>query len=104
MTTIKKSFGVRGVADYETLMRIQELISLAKGQYTFVGKAEIDTEKITYYKFGMKLGFHRHATNGLVTNEQGIIRYCGITAPELLDSQVLSDLCSLFGMSRQFHI
>ena len=98
MTTIKKSFGVRGVADYETLMRIQELISLAKGQYTFVGKAEID------YKFGMKLGFHRHATNGLVTNEQGIIRYCGITAPELLDSQVLSDLCSLFGMSRQFHI
>lgn len=49
MITIQKSFGVQGVADYDTLIRLQELIALSRNQYP-VGKAIIDTEKITFYK------------------------------------------------------
>lgn len=53
---------------------------------------------MTYYKFGMKLGIQRFATNGLVVNEQGIIRYCGTFIPEIIDRQILTDLCVLFNM------
>lgn len=98
MTTIEKTYGVRGVSDYLTLVRLQELISLAKQQYGWVGKAIIDAEKITYYKFGLKLGIHRFATNGLVVNEEGIVRDCGTSFPEIMDTQVLTDLCVLFNM------
>lgn len=98
MIKIEKTYGVRGVVDDFTLVRLQELISLAKQQYGLVGKAVIDTEKITYYKFGLKLGLCRFATNGLVVNENGIIRDCGISFPEIMDRQVLTDLCVLFNM------
>lgn len=98
MIKIEKTYGVRGVADYQTLIRLQELISLAKQQFGLVGKAVIDAEKITYYKFGLKLGIHRFATNGLVVNENGIVRDCGVTLPEVIDRQVLTDLCVLFNM------
>lgn len=102
MIKIEKSYGVRGVADYATLVRLQEVISLAKQQYGLVGKAVIDTEKISYYKFGLKLGIHRFATNGLVVNEAGIIRDCGSFIPEIIDRQVLTDLCVLFNMRSNF--
>ena len=102
MIKIEKTYGVRGVSDDLTLSRLQELISLAKQQYGLVGKAVIDTEKITYYKFGLKLGFHRFATNGLVVNENGIIRDCGISFPEIIDRQVLTDLCVLFNIKAKF--
>lgn len=78
MIKIEKTYGVRGVYNDLTLVRLQELISLAKQQYGLVGKAVIDTEKITYYKFGLKLGIMRLATNGLVVNEYGIIRDLGM--------------------------
>ena len=97
MITIQKSFGVQGVADYDTLIRLQELIALSRNQYP-VGKAIIDTEKITFYKFGLKLGIARFATNGLVVNEQGIIRYCGYMIPEVQARQVMTDICILFGV------
>lgn len=99
MIKIEKTYGVRGVADYQTLIRLQELISLAKQQYGLVGKAVIDAEKITYYKFGLKLGLHRFATNGLVVNEEGIVRDCGTFIPDVIDRQVLTDLCVLFNMN-----
>ena len=99
MIKIEKTYGVRGVSDYLTLVRLQELISLAKQQYGLVGKAVIDTEKITYYKFGLKLGISRFATNGLVVNENGIVRDCGASFPEVIDRQVLTDLCVLFNMN-----
>ncbi|MDO5334239.1 MAG: hypothetical protein Q4F93_09540 [bacterium] len=102
MIKIEKTYGVRGVSDYSTLIRLQELISLAKQQYGWVGKAVIDTEKITYYKFGLKLGLLRFATNGLVVNENGIICDCGIFVPEVIDRQVLTDLCVLFNMDANF--
>ena len=89
MITIQKSFGVQGVADYDTLIRLQELIALSRNQYP-VGKAIIDTEKITFYKFG------------LVVNEQGIIRYCGYMIPEVQDRQVMTDICILFGVKCNF--
>lgn len=101
MITIQKSFGVQGVADYETLIRLQELMALSRNQYP-VGKAIIDTEKITFYKFGLKLGIARFATNGLVVNEQGIIRYCGYMIPEVQDRQVMTDICVLFGVKCNF--
>lgn len=102
MIKIEKTYGVRGVADYQTLIRLQELISLAKQQYGLVGKAVIDAEKITYYKFGLKLGLHRFATNGLVVNEEGIVRDCGTFIPDVIDRQVLTDLCVLFNMNANF--
>lgn len=102
MIKIEKTYGVRGVADYQTLIRLQELISLAKQQYGLVGKAVIDAEKITYYKFGLKLGLHRFATNGLVANEEGIVRDCGTFIQDVIDRQVLTDLCVLFNMNANF--
>ena len=47
MITIEKTYGVKGVANDATMLRLQELIFLAKKQYGLVGKAVIDTEKIT---------------------------------------------------------
>lgn len=102
MIKIEKTYGVRGVYNDLTLVRLQELISLAKQQYGLVGKAVIDTEKITYYKFGLKLGIMRLATNGLVVNEYGIIRDCGMFFPEIIDRQVLTDLCILFNVKINF--
>lgn len=101
MITLQKSYGVQGVADYGTLVRLQELIALSRNQYP-VGKAVIDTEKITFYKFGLKLGYAWFATNGLVVNEQGIIRYCGYMIPEVQDRQIMTDICVLFGVNCHF--
>lgn len=97
MITIEKTYGVRGTENDETLMRLQEVIALSKNQYGWVGKAIIDTEKITFYKFGMKLGLARHSTNGFVVNEMGIIRHVGYIVPEIQDRQVLTDVYRLFG-------
>lgn len=102
MIKIEKTYGVKGVADYSTLIRIQELIALAKQQYGLVGKAVIDAEKISYYKFGLKLGIQRLSTNGLVINEWGIIRDCSRFTPEVLDRQILTDLCTLFNIRASF--
>ena len=55
MITIEKTYGVKGVANDATMLRLQELIFLAKKQYGLVGKAVIDTVKNTYSKFGLKL-------------------------------------------------
>lgn len=96
MIKIEKTYGVRGVYDESTLVRLQELIALSKQQFGWVGKAVIDAEKITFYKFGLKLGISRFATNGLVVDENGIIRDCGMSFPEITDRQVLTDLCVLF--------
>ena len=97
MITVQKTYGVQGVEDNITLVRIQELIALSKQQFGWVGKAIIDPEKITFYKFGLKLGISRLATNGLVVNECGIIRNVGLIIPEVHDMQVLRDVYELFG-------
>ena len=97
MITVQKTYGVQGVEDDITLVRIQELIALSKQQCGWVGKAIIDPEKITFYKFGLKLGISRLATNGLVVNECGIIRNVGLIIPEVHDMQVLRDVYELFG-------
>lgn len=104
MITIEKTYGVKGVANDATMLRLQELIFSAKKQYGLVGKAVIDTEKITYSKFGLKLGLHRLSTNGLVVTENGIIRYDGILNPIVYDKQILRDLCCLFDTSCLFLI
>lgn len=93
---IEKSYGVQGVADDITLVRLQELIALYKEKCP-VGKAVIDTEKITFYKFGLKTGILRFATNGIVVNEMGIIRMNGWLVPEIWDREILTDVYKLFG-------
>lgn len=45
MIKIEKTYGVKGVSDYTTLMRLQELISLYKEEVGWVGKVIIDAEK-----------------------------------------------------------
>ena len=102
MITIEKTYGVRGVANEETLVRLQELIAITKEQYGWVGKAVIDAEKITFYKFGLKLGIARFATNGLVINESGIIRDVGFELPLIKDVKILSDLSMLLGKPTDF--
>ena len=94
--TIEKTYGVRDVADDLTLVRLQELIALYKEKIP-VGKVVIDTEKITYYKFGLKTGIQRHATNGILVNEMGIIRANGIIKPMIWDREILTDIYVLFG-------
>ena len=100
MIKIEKTYGVQGVENDMTAMRLQELIALAKQQYGWVGKAVIDTEKITYYKFGLKLGISRHATNGLLVDEMGIIRYVGNLVPIIEDREVLNNVYALFHRRR----
>lgn len=95
MTTIEKTYGVRDVAGDKTLIRLQELISIYKRQCP-VGKVVIDTEKMTFYKFGLKLGIYRFATNGLVVNEDGVIRDCRFEYPVIYDKQILRSLYDLF--------
>ena len=102
MITIEKTYGVKGVENDLTMVRLQELIALAKKQYGWVGKAVIDTEKIMYTKFGLKLGLSRLSTNGLVVRENGIIRYDGFLNPIVYDKQILRDLYRLFGKNCPF--
>ena len=102
MITIEKTYGVKGVENDLTMVRLQELIALAKKQYGWVGKAVIDTEKIMYTKFGLKLGLSRLSTNGLVVSENGIIRYDGFLNPIVCDKQILRDLYRLFGKNCPF--
>ena len=97
MIKIEKTFGIRGAANDETILRLQEVIADAIKQYGWVGKAVIDAEKIMVYKFGLKLGFARHSINGLVVDENGIIRYVGFSGLEIMDRQILTDLYVLFG-------
>ncbi|MBR1834885.1 MAG: hypothetical protein IJ785_05215 [Bacteroidales bacterium] len=97
MIKLEKTYGVRGVANDITLFRIQELIAIEKQQVGLVGKAVIDTEKITFYKFGLKLSVCRFATNGLVINEEGIIRYAGTDVPAIYSKDILRDVYALFG-------
>ena len=97
MIKIEKTYGARGVANDITLFRIQELIAIEKQQLGLVGKAVIDTEKITFYKFGLKLGICRFAPNGLVINEEGVIRYAGTDIPSVYDRELLREVFKLFG-------
>ena len=97
MIKIEKTYGVRDVANDITLFRIQELIAIEKKQFNLVGKAVIDTEKITFYMFGLKFGIYRFATNGLVINDEGIIRYSGIGTPRIYDKTILREVYDLFG-------
>lgn len=96
MIKIEKTQGVKDAANDLTIFRLQEVIVSARCQYTWVGKAIIDTEKITFSKFGMKLGLARHSTNGFVVSEDGTIRYTGLLVPVIEDRQILTDLYNLF--------
>lgn len=94
--TIEKSYGIRGVANDMTLVRLQEVIALSKEQYGWVGKAVIDAEKITFYKFGLKLGLARHAVSGFSVDRDGIIKYVGFLVPIIHNHEVLRDVYKLF--------
>ena len=74
MITIEKTQGVQ-TTDQLTCVRIQEIILAYKQQHP-IGKVVIDAEKITFYKFGLKLGFARHSANGIVYNN-GNLSYVG---------------------------
>ena len=95
MIKVEKTYGVRGVANDKTLIRLEELISIYKERCP-IGKVIIDTEKITFYKFGLKTGIARFATNGLVVNEEGIIRDCSLENPVITDKTLLESLYNLF--------
>lgn len=102
MIKIEKTYGVQDVENDMTALRLQELIALAKKQYGVLGKAIIDTEKITYYKFGLKLGISRHATNGLLVDEMGVIRYVGYSVPIIENREILTNIYILFNRNCHF--
>lgn len=97
MTTIEKTRGIQGAENDITLLRLQEVIALGVEQYGWVGKAIIDAEKITFYKFGIKLGIAWHFNNGFVVNELGIIRHIGFIVPKVQDREILTNIYKLFG-------
>lgn len=97
MVTIEKTFGVKDAADDAALTQIQQVIASASQQFGWVGKAVIDPEKITFYKFGIKLGLARLSVAGLVVNEQGVIRYTGLRLPVVMDREILTNVYILFG-------
>lgn len=96
MIKIEKTFGIKGVANDRTLVRLQEIIAESRKQWGWVGKAVIDPEKIMFYKFGLKLGFARHSTMGIIVDEFGILSYVGVIDPMICDRQVLKDVYALF--------
>lgn len=101
MIKIEKTYGVRGVANDKTIIRLEELISIYKQQCP-IGKVIIDTEKITFYKFGLKMGIMRFASNGLVVDEEGIIKDYGLEMPIIRDKEVLRTLYTLFNRRYPF--
>lgn len=101
MIKIEKTYGVRGLANDKTFIRLQELIHLYNAQLS-IGKVKIDTEQLTFYKFMLKVGLARFATNGLVVNEDGIIRDCSLEYPIIYDKQVLKSLYDLFNVRFPF--
>lgn len=96
MISFEKTYGVRGVANDLTLLSLAQLICDYRDQCP-VGKVKIDTEKMTFYKFGLKMGICRFAPNGLVVNEQGIIRDMSMDVPVIRDKEVVRALYGLFG-------
>ena len=101
MITIEKTYGVRDVANDKTLIRLQELIHIYQEQCP-IGKFIIDTEKLTFYKFRLKMGICRFATNGLVVNEEGVVRDCGSDFPVIYDKTILKTLYQLFNRPYPF--
>lgn len=97
MITIEKTYALKDAANDITLMRLQEVIALGLKQYGWVGKAIIDSEKITFKKFGMTLGYAHHSTNGFVVNEYGVIKHSGLLIPAVHDRQILAEIYRLFG-------
>lgn len=93
MMTIEKTQGVQ-TADQLTCVRIQEIISAYKQQHP-IGKVVIDAEKITFYKFGLKLGIARHSANGIVYNN-GNLSYVGMDFPMIENTSILNQLLNLF--------
>lgn len=95
MITFKKSQGVQK-ADIETCKRIQEVVLDAKQQIP-VGSVMIDAEKITFYKFGLKMGITRHSTAGIVYSN-GKLSYQGLCIPEIKDLYMCTQLFRLFDL------
>lgn len=96
--TIEKTQGVL-TADQLTCVRLQEVI-LGYKQQCPVGKVIIDAEKMTFYKFGLKLGIARHSANGIVYNN-GNLSYEGMDFPMVQDTTILNSLLDLFHFVRQ---
>ena len=92
---VKKTDGVR-YADKDTCIRLQEIILGYKEQCP-VGKVVIDAEKITFYKFGLKLGIARHSVNGIIYNN-GTLSYVGYRMPEMEDRTLCNELFRLFNL------
>ncbi len=93
MITIEKTQGVQ-TTDQLTCVRIQEIILAYKQQHP-IGKVVIDAEKITFYKFGLKLGIARHSANGIVYNN-GNLSYVGMDFPIIENTSILNQLLNLF--------
>lgn len=95
MITITKSQGIL-TADQVTCVRLQEIIVGAKAEFP-VGKVLIDAEKITYYKFNLKMGITRHSVSGIVYNN-GNLSYKGTHFPVVRDTTMLQQLLLLFNL------
>ena len=95
--TVIKTPGVQ-FSDHITCVRLQEIILGYKAQCP-VGKVLIDAEKITFYKFGLKLGLARHSVNGIIYNN-GYLSYSGLVTPVIEDTMLCNQLFDLFNLSR----
>lgn len=95
---IEKTQGVQS-ANELTCARLQEII-LGYKQQCPISKVIIDAEKITCYKFGLKMGVARHAANGIIYNN-GNLSYEGLASwgfPMIEDTTMYKQLLVLFNL------
>lgn len=95
MITIKKTEGVRS-SDPITCARIQELIAIRRRDMP-IGKVVIDEEKLTFYKFGLKVSIARYISNGILYTD-GNLSYYGISMPQITDKTLFHQLMVLFNL------
>ena len=93
--TIEKTQGVL-TADQLTCVRLQEVIFGFKQQFT-VFNVVFDAEKMTFFKFGLKVGIARHSAIGIVYNN-GNLSYEGMDFPTVRDTVILNQLLALFNL------
>ena len=94
---IEKTQGVIS-ANHGVCIRIQEIILDCKEMWP-IGKVVIDAEKMTFYKWGLKMGIARHSVNGIVYNN-GNLSYANIIdTPVIRDKSLCIELFNVFNLN-----
>ena len=95
MICIEKS-GYYLVSDDMTVVKLQELVFCSTARLKKVGKIVLDREKISFYRFGLKLAVCRYSANNIIIDSDEL-KYTGSDAPEIFSQELLGILFKLYG-------